>query len=612
VNIARRIALDAGLWFLLPAAFLAVYVLRDGAPAAAVLPHLRLVLVAFAALALFRLLAARLISHAAARRAAGAIAVSAVLALMLAYYALVLVGMEAWGRVVSWELIRSYAPQALQLADALGMGAALVVGVPLACYVVLLSAAWLYLRRFDWTPAFVQRTPRLAVPAVLIIGATLCVDQLLAFTWNAPAAQAEPLSLTFFPMEGSWRLHGHAIDRLSAARQDAREDEARVAYVAAPAGGGRNLVLIVVDALRADHMGVYGYARDTTPALSRLERDGRLRKAAAVRSSCASSTCGLLSLSSSKFVHQFSARPILLHEVLRRQGYRVHMVLSGDHASFYGLREAYGELDSYYDGQSAKARRYMNDDQLVLDRLADFPDWNGTPVMLQLHLMSAHILGRGAKPRPPDAFPGEPGGDAAGLSRTVIDGYDYGVLRADAVIGEILALLQAKGYLRDAMVAVTADHGEALGEHGLYNHTNSVREEVLRIPFMLISYGAAPRPPIERAAFAAQVDIAPTLLAALGFARPSTWVGEPMQQGISRPLSFCQQQDYVGLYDHRDPAEVWKYWINTRTGEESVFDLQRDPRERKNAIAAVPPARLREWRVSVLPGASLHTGSGSF
>src|SRR5256885_4832594 len=68
--------------------------------------------------------------------------------------------------------------------------------------------------------------------------------------FRSPAAQAEPLSLTFFPMEGSWRLQGYAIDRLSAARQDAKEDEARAAYVVGAAGARRNLVLIVVDADR--------------------------------------------------------------------------------------------------------------------------------------------------------------------------------------------------------------------------------------------------------------------------------------------------------------------------------------------------------------------------
>jgi glucan phosphoethanolaminetransferase (alkaline phosphatase superfamily) len=357
-------------------------------------------------------------------------------------------------------------------------------------------------------------------------------------------------------------------------------------------------------------MGVYGYARDTTPTLSRLERAGMVRKVTAMHSSCGSSICGLLSLSSSKFVHQLSARPILLHEILRRHGYHVHMILSGDHGSFYGLRDAYGQLDSYYDGQSARALKYMNDDALVLERLAGLPDSDGTPVMLQLHLMSAHILGRGGKTPPAGLFPRAP--DDHGASHTIVDTYDFGVRHADEVIGEVLRLLERKGYLRDAVVAVTADHGEALGEHGQYNHTNNVHEEVLQIPFMLVSYGAMPGRPIDKAAFAAQVDIAPTLLAELDLAPPVTWVGEALQHAARRRMSFFQQQDYAGLFDHSDPAEVWKYWINMRTGKESAFNLRRDPHELRNALGDVPLARLREWRISALPGASTQADNGAF
>src|SRR5436309_2518499 len=294
-QIACRIALDVGLWSIAPTFFIATYVLRENAPGTAVLAHARIVVLVLIALTLFRLLLARVIPYERARRGMTALMVSAAMALMLAYYALVLVGMRSWGRVVSWALIESYAPQALQLAKALGIHAAFAIAVPVMLYVLLLAASWLYFRRFDWTWTAAEHAPRLVVPAVLVIGTTLCVDQLLDFKWNPPAVQGEPVSLTFFPVQGSWDFHGLPIDRLSAARQDAKEDLARASYSSGPAHGGRNLVLIVVDALRADHMGLYGYSRDTTPTLSRLARSGTLRKAA-VHSSCGSSTCGLLSL----------------------------------------------------------------------------------------------------------------------------------------------------------------------------------------------------------------------------------------------------------------------------------------------------------------------------
>src|SRR3712207_2608762 len=107
---SAAIALDTALWAIVPAVFLAIYVLREGAPSESVLPHLRLVLVLLAAVTLLRLLAACTIRHGRGRRAAVTALVSLVLGTMVGYYTLVLVGMQAWGRVVSWELIQSYAP----------------------------------------------------------------------------------------------------------------------------------------------------------------------------------------------------------------------------------------------------------------------------------------------------------------------------------------------------------------------------------------------------------------------------------------------------------------------------------------------------------------------
>ena len=88
-----------------------------------------------------------------------------------------------------------------------------------------------------------------------------------------------------------------------------------------------------------------------------------------------------------------ASRPITLPELLQRHGYGVHYDLSGDHTNFYGLRATYGAADSYFDGASQNAR-YVNDDRLVLDRLRSFGRWDGKPMMLQVHLMSSHALGK--------------------------------------------------------------------------------------------------------------------------------------------------------------------------------------------------------------------------
>lgn len=607
-QVLYRLGTDIVAWYCVPAVFLFIYVNRYVGAADAVVPHLRLVTLMLLGLTLVRLILSLLIPGQTTVRLAASIAASALLAIMIVYYCLVLIGLDSWGRVISWELMASYSGQAFRLADALGISVPFAIAAAVLGYLGLLALVWIYLKYFDWTPLVKRIAPVWLVALTFLSGSMVGAIELYSFLAAPSTQESEPVSLTFFPSETATDFQFHAVDRLSAAKLDAIEDAARASYN--PGGAARrNLILIVVDALRPDHMGIYGYQRDTTPNLSRLDRAGMLRKAGSVRASCSSSVCGLLSISSSKFVHQFSERPFTLHEVLKRHGYRVHMILSGDHTGFYGLRKAYGEVDSYFDGHGMRYFKYMNDDRLVLDHLAAFPAWDGVPVMMHFHLMSAHALAKrenAATRYAPSAnywlianrTPDDP-------SERGVNFYDNGVVQADANIRELLEVLDHKGYLGNAVVAITADHGEALGEHGYYQHANSVREEVLRVPFMVVSYGYRPTQSIDRHVIASQVDIAPTLLAELNMPRPHTWIGAPLHVPVTREFTYFQQQSEVGLYDHRDPASVWKYWVNTKTGEEYAFNLSLDPKESRNTIVNVPLEQKRAWRLQTLAGSSV-------
>jgi glucan phosphoethanolaminetransferase (alkaline phosphatase superfamily) len=604
----RGLALDLLAWCCMPAAFLFVCVSRHLLPAEAVIPHLRLVMLPLLGLALLRLMLSAAGLGVGAVRLAAALAAAVLLTVMASYYVLVVIGLQSWGRVVSWDLITSYGAQAPMLADALEIPLLVVVAVIALVYAALFGAAWAYLRHFDWVPALRRAVaPWLSTLMVCAAGAVGAIE-LYSFLLGPPTAESEPVSLTFNPTETAEDFQGHAIEQLKAASLDAAEDLARGGYRPAPSAERKNVILIVVDALRSDHMGIYGYARDTTPNLARLEKAGILRKAAAVRASCSSSLCGLLSIAASKYVHQLSKRPITLQEVLKRHGYRSHMILSGNHRHFYGLKAAYGEVDVYYDAFEAggfRFDRYMNDDRAMLEYTAGYPSWDGNPVVIQFHLMAAHPLhtrdGQAIKYAPAANYVVHRDHDAGGRpGQRAINFYDNGVLQADATIREILETLGRKGYLKNALVAITADHGEALGEHGVYQHANSVREEVLRIPFVLLSYGHRPGRPLQGASLASQVDIAPTILAELGMPPPATWKGAALQDPVSRDFLPFQERWEMGLYDLRDPRTVWKYWINIKTGAEYAFDLTADPAEHLNAIGKLSPQHKRELRLQVL------------
>jgi arylsulfatase A-like enzyme len=188
-----------------------------------------------------------------------------------------------------------------------------------------------------------------------------------------------------------------------------------------------------------------------------------------------------------------------------------------------------------------------------------------------------------------------PGGEPP---KSAVNFYDNGVLQADSMIDALLLQLQNKGYLRNSLVVITADHGESLGEHGLFTHANSVREELLRIPLILISYGneARLRGPLRD--FSSQVDIAPTILSELELPVPRTWQGRPLDDPHGLPLSYFGEHAFAGVIDRRDRQHAWKYSLDRHSGTERVFDLEHDPHENLDLHALLPAGLMNDLRAN--------------
>jgi arylsulfatase A-like enzyme len=162
--------------------------------------------------------------------------------------------------------------------------------------------------------------------------------------------------------------------------------------------------------------------------------------------------------------------------------------------------------------------------------------------------------------------------------------------------------LAKKHYLSNAVVVITADHGELLGEHDLYTHAKSAYDEVLRVPFIMLSFGYQPRQRLDDRLRGSQVDVAPTILAELGMAKPVTWDGMALQSAPSGRIIHFQEGGYAGLYDERTPGQFWKYYMDVQTGAEVAIDVASNPAERPDPSAAtVAPELKREWRELVLP-----------
>lgn len=591
-------ALELGLWLAVPCAFLAWYTRYPHVPWAVVAPHVAIILVPAVAIGALRIFIVRLLGPGPAARALSAALLAATLLVLCLYYALVIVGLNAWGSVISLELITSYFDQAPALAEALAIPLSVVAAAVVLAYVLLALGGWLYLRTLDWVAPMLAgcREQTCAIGAGLALAA--CAVALAAFFTVPPVDVFEPVSLTLYPdLNRHNRGGGHWISPQRAAMLDAAEDAEGKRYVPNPRANRRNVVLIVVDALRPDRMGIYGYGRDTTPNLSRLQRAGSIDAVPHARASCGTSNCGITSLLASKFIHQFSERPFTLFEVLRRHGYRIDLVLSGDHTNFYGLKRIYEPHDSYFDGAEAGSTLdYKNDDRLLVSRFSRLPQWDGQPAMLYFHLMSIHPIGK-RYPQFERYLPANPYMPSGRTDRERAGNqYDNGVLQADAIIAELLERLRARGYLGNTLVVITADHGEALGEHGGFGHPQHLDEEVLRVPLLFIATGYERRKVARADLVAQQVDIAPTILAELDIEAPRTWSGRALQRASRRDFAYFAEPGTGGIVDYRDPAKVWKYRVDRRSREEDAFDLRADPEGRFNAIAQTAPALRQEWR----------------
>ncbi len=314
----------------------------------------------------------------------------------------------------------------------------------------------------------------------------------------------------------------------------------------------------------------------------------------------AAANSGLASIASSRYTHLLPSNPLNLQQVLQRYGYETHMILGGDHTNFYNLRDFYGAVTSYYDGSMA-GKYYMNDDSLVIEKIKSLQPWNQKPMMLQLHLMSAHILGKRLsqfeKFVPHKNYANDTP-HSPGLPQT--NHYDNGVLQADAMIQQILEALKEKSYLDNAIVVITSDHGEGLGEHGYFSHANNVFDEVMRVPLLLSHFKDGSILDSKENNLFSQIDIAPTILHDLKVPKPKNWLGQAIQTDtlptVDKKKIYFQIHPYVGFYSLEKPNETWKYWINTNTRDEYAFNLSADPKESHNLVWQIPLQTRDAWK----------------
>ena len=186
--------------------------------------------------------------------------------------------------------------------------------------------------------------------------------------------------------------------------------------------------------------------------------------------------------------------------------------------------------------------------------------------------------------------------------------YDAEVAYLDTALGELLDALQAQGALDDAIVVLTADHGEEFLEHGLIGHGNHLYDESVRVPLVVAGFGRRALPPHAVALPVESKDILPTLSALAGLPAPSYELpGVSLLEARPRPvysetLTGLERGSQAHVERESMTADRWKLIQTAAEGRVELYDLSADPGEQHDVGASEPERRaamleeLQDWR----------------
>jgi arylsulfatase A-like enzyme len=159
--------------------------------------------------------------------------------------------------------------------------------------------------------------------------------------------------------------------------------------------------------------------------------------------------------------------------------------------------------------------------------------------------------------------------------------YDAEIRYTDRQIGRIIDALDERGILSETLVVVTADHGEAFGEHGRFGHHPYPYEELIRVPLVIAGPGVSSTTVDEQVSL---LDLAPTILEQAGAATPSEMEGESFAPALAGESiddrTAMTISDGGSVYGCR--TSEWKYIVRWDGDDEYLFDLTSDPNEAKN------------------------------
>ncbi|MDF2697519.1 MAG: Choline-sulfatase [Labilithrix sp.] len=371
------------------------------------------------------------------------------------------------------------------------------------------------------------------------------------------------------------------------AGRDAGKDSGSTA--SALANGPLNVLLLTVDSLRAD-MPWAGYDRPIAPRLSALHaRSVSFKNAYSTSSFTSKSVPGMLTgrvpselvRTGSFFTKYLSPEQFVCTHLgaggVPCVGAHAHMYFSPGQSGFETGFKSWKIVSGItFDYQTDP---YVTSDKLTplaIETLKDVASDESRPFVAWFHYMDPHDEYKTHEESPH-------------FGKRARDLYDEEVFFTDLWIGKLLDFVEAQPWAKKTAIIVTADHGEAFGEHGITRHAHEVWEELVHVPFFVHIPGVAPRV-ID--ASRGHADLAPTIVELVGAKNVPPLPGTSLVKELTG--AEPEERDVIVDLPEDDYNERRRALIHGRKkliafGEDvrfALYDLEADPHEAKDLIVS--------------------------
>lgn len=357
----------------------------------------------------------------------------------------------------------------------------------------------------------------------------------------------------------------------------------------------KNVLLLLVDTLRMDHLGFGGYDRPTSPNMDALANKSTVFERAYATSPHTPRSIPAIFLSRYASKTQWrggqynypKVQPenVSVFEVMNDAGWDNRGITS--HFYFEEKKGLWQGFDSW-NNDGAGSISESNDDiaapriweklEPVFDELASRPE-GAEPFGLFVHLFEPH-----ARWIMHDEHPFEHDGSPESRHKA---SYDSEIAYVDTYVGKILEKLESTGLADDTIIVLVSDHGEGFNEHGYFFHGQTLYNEIIHVPMVIHVPGWRARRVSEPVSI---VDIAPTLTDLLDLSTPPDFQGEslvPSMLGRETPALrpiYAELLPYTSWKEHHKAVVIGdeKLISVLSAGTKEFYDLAEDPGEQKN------------------------------